>query len=231
MTSHRNGRAPYGLVLGIASASVLIASSAPVSAQQPNFFEMLFGVQRQAAPAPAPAPYYRGQSAYGYSDRSYYRRQRSEQRRALRMKTRYAALPRADDLKSDISGKQPVDQQAILDNPTKAILEDKTLRPGDIVIMPNGPKVFTGGSQKTHRMAEFEDVKHSRFIDKKTRFQLIAMMVPIGAMPADQARKVMKVKLKLAQEDEIKAIEAKNEPTDQQMQTMRKIMPWKRPVE
>ncbi|GLS44338.1 hypothetical protein [Methylobacterium brachythecii] len=224
MNSPRKGSARRAVALGFASASLLLATAVGVNAQDGGFFEMLFGTQRQAAPAPAPS--YGSPGVFG--DRSY-RRYRSERRRALR--TRYAALPRTDDLKSDISGKQPVDQQAIQDNPTKAILEDKTLRPGDIVVMPAGPKVFVGGSQKIHRMSEFEDVKSSRFIDKKTRFQLIAMMVPIGAMPADQARKVMKVRLKLAQDDEIKAIEAKNEPTDQQMQTMRKIMPWKRPVE
>jgi hypothetical protein len=197
-----------------------------VQAQEGGFFEMLFGTQRQAAPAPAPS--YGTPTAYGDG---YYRRHRSERRRALRMKTRYAALPRPEKVDSDISGKQPVDQKAIQDNPTKAILEDKTLRAGDIVVMPNGPKVFTGSSQKVHRAGDFEDVKYSRFLDKKTRGQLVAMMVPIGAMPADQARKVMKIKLKLAQEDEIKAVEAKNdvktEAADQKAPAMRKIMPWK----
>ncbi|GEP11379.1 hypothetical protein [Methylobacterium gnaphalii] len=221
MSLYRTGRTPRAFALGVVSASLLLTTAVGVNAQEGGFFEMLFGGQRQAAPAPAVAP------SHDYADRSVYRRQRTERRRALRVKTRYAALPRAESITEEISGKQPVDQKAIQDNPTKAILEDKTLRPGDIVVMPAGPKVFVGNSQKNHRMSEFEDVKHSRFVDKKTRFQLLAMMVPIGAMPADQARKVMKVKLKLAHTDEIKAVEAKNETTDQQMRTMRKIMPWK----
>ncbi|GEP00110.1 hypothetical protein [Methylobacterium haplocladii] len=210
---------PRRLAVCIASVGLVFATAASVQAQDGgNFFEMLFGGQtRQVAPAPV--------EAYGFGDGSR-RRYRSERRHAWKVKTRYAALPRAEAVDPDkITGKQPVDQKAILANPTKAILEDKTLRPGDIVVMPGGPKVFTGGADKRHRMSDFEDVKHSRMIDRKTRGQLLAMMVPLGAMPAEQARKVMAVKLKLATQDEIEAAEAGT--TTKEATGPRMIMPWK----
>ncbi len=221
MRSHRTVRTPRRLAVAFASTGLVLMMCACVQAQDGgSFFDMLFGVQpRQVAPA---APAFGGQRGYGDG----YRRYRSERRQSWRPKTRYVALPRAETVDPDkITGKQPVDQKAILDNPTKALLEDKTLRPGDIVVMPGGPKVFTGGSDKRHRLSDFEDVKHSRMVDRKTRGQLLAMMVPLGAMPADQARKVMAVKLKLATQDEIEAAEAGTavkEATGPRM-----IMPWK----
>ncbi|GJE54675.1 MULTISPECIES: hypothetical protein [Methylobacterium] len=224
MRLHWNARARKPLAVGLAAAGLIVMTVGVHAQDGGSFFDMLFGAQpRQAAPV---APAYGGQGAYGDG---YRRRARSDRRHAWKLKTRYAALPRAEAVKGDpdkILGKQPVDQKAILDNPTKALLEDKTLRPGDIVVMPGGPKVFTGGSEKRHRMSDFEDVKHSRMVDRKTRGQLLAMMVPLGAMPADQARKVMAVKLKLATQDEIEAAEA-GSALKEATAGPRMIMPWK----
>jgi hypothetical protein len=72
-------------------------------------------------------------------------------------------------------------------------------------VMPSGPKVFTGRDNRgrgakaaRHRMSDFEDVKHARTISAKTRRQIMAMMLPHGAMPADEARKVLAKARRLA---------------------------------
>ena len=213
------------LALAVASSAAIMLTAATVRAQDGGggFFDQLFGVQRQAV-----APSYDRNGLFDYAYRDERRRWRAERARRSyayrqRLKTRYAALPKGDAV-DRIAGKQPVDQKAIADNPTKAILDDKTLRPGDIVILPGGPKVYTGGSEARRRLSDFEPVKTSRFLDKKTRQQLLAMMTPVGAMPADQARKAMTVKLKLAQPDEIASVEAN---AAAEPKSPRVIMPWK----
>lgn len=207
------------LSLALVSSVFVLTTAAAVHAQG-SFFDMFFGVQ----PRPAPV------QVQPREHRSYGQARARRHVRSERPKGRYAALPRPESVKADpdkITGKQPVDQKAILANPTAALLKDETLRAGDIVVMPAGPKVFTGSRAKKHRMSEFEDVKHSRLIDRKTRQTLLAMMVPVGAMPAHEARKAMAMKRKLAPPEDIAEVEAEArneagaEPTP-----LRVIVPW-----
>ncbi|BAU91230.1 hypothetical protein MPPM_2625 [Methylorubrum populi] len=191
-TPPRSGRR-FALVL--ASSALVLSTVAGVHAQEGGLgglFQQLFA-PRQAAPAPAPVvPSYGGGEV---NERYRWRRHRGTAERS-RPKVRYAALPK--DEGTGISGKQPVDSKAIAANPTAALLRDETLRPGDIVVMPSGPKVFMGRSDRgrgakaaRHRMSDFEDVKQSRTINAKTRRQLMAMMLPHGAVPAEEARKLL----------------------------------------
>lgn len=224
----RTRRAGRRLALGLASGALILATVA-ADAQDRSFWDQLFRPEAQSAPV-QPTYERRAPSAYGAD--AGYRSRRATRGRARReaVKTRYAALPKAVTVKEEadgVSGKQFVDQKAIADNPTKAILNDRTLRAGDIVVLPSGPKVFTGFSDKRHRLSEFEDVKHSRLVDRKTRQQLLAMMVPVGAMPADQARKVMALKVKLAPPEEIAAVDAKGDTEAGEPTQPRVIMPWK----
>lgn len=107
----------------------------------------------------------------------------------LNVRTRYAALPQAEPLKVRISDRQvPIDMSK---GPTAALLKDDTLRPGDIVVMPGGARVFSGEPGKSHKMRDFERIEQSQLVDRKTRNLLAAMMVPIGALPAQEARKAM----------------------------------------
>ncbi|MBB2959655.1 hypothetical protein [Methylobacterium sp. R2-1] len=233
-TSPRSGRR-FALVL--ASSALVFSTAAGVHAQEGGLgglFQQLFAPQ-QAAPAPSPAApvygsgevneRYRWRRHRGTAERS-----RPKMRYAALPKVRYAALPK--DEGGGISGKQPVDAKAIAANPTAALLRDETLRPGDIVVMPSGPKVFMGREDRgrgakaaRHRMSDFEDVKHSRTIDVKTRRKLMAMMLPQGAMPADEARKVLAKARRLAPQETI-------EPLDQQARAetgpslARVISPW-----
>ena len=49
---------------------------------------------------------------------------------------------------------------------TKAVallMQDPTLRPGDVVMFPEGPKVFTGSSGR-HNRADFQDIERSKAV-------------------------------------------------------------------
>ena len=227
-TLPRSGRR-FALVL--ASSALILSTVAGVHAQEGGLgglFQQLFA-PHQAAPTPAPpapATFYGGGEV---NERYRWRRHRSTTERS-RPKVRYAALPKEDG--DGISGKQPVDAKAIAANPTAALLRDETLRPGDIVVMPGGPKVFLGSEGRgrgtkaaRHRISDFEDVKRSHSIDAKTRRQLLAMMVPHGAMPADEARKVLAKARRLAPPDEIASL---NRQARAEMGTAptRIVSPW-----
>jgi hypothetical protein len=76
-----------------------------------------------------------------------------------------------------------------LANPAEALLRDPTLRKGDIVVLREGPKVFTGAAQAVHRVTDFEDAHRSKVISSDLRKRLAAMTTPAGARPADEARR------------------------------------------
>ncbi|GAB6844119.1 hypothetical protein HNR00_001647 [Methylorubrum rhodinum] len=218
----RSGRR---VALVLASSALVLSTVAGVHAQEDGFsgvFGHLFGGTPRQTVAPAPAPVQAAPSYYGggeVNERYRWRRHARGAERRAKPKVRYAALPNAEDV-SGVSGKQPVDQKAIAANPTAALLRDETLRPGDIVVMPNGPKVFLGHEERgrgakanRHRMSDFEDVRNSRSVDSKTRKQLLAMMVPQGAMPAEEARKALAKARRLAPKEEIETLtrQARNE--------------------
>lgn len=209
--------------LVLASSALVLSTVVGVHAQEAGlgglFGHLFGGTPRQAE---QPAPVQAAPSAYGggeVNERYRWRRNARGAERRNKPKVRYAALPKAEDV-SGVSGKQPVDQKAIAANPTAALLRDETLRPGDIVVMPNGPKVFLGHEERgrgskaaRHRMSDFEDVRSARSLDSKTRKQLLAMMVPHGAMPAEEARKALAKARRLAPKEEIETLtrQARNE--------------------
>ncbi len=209
-------------IVGAAAGAVVMTTAVNVQAQDAfgGFFGQLFG----ARPAqPTVAPVYRSGPSRRYDPFARYRAgpptERYEQayrsRRSLRAarapKSSYAALPQPGKEKFDsdkLAGKQFVDQKAINADPTAALLTDPTLRPGDIAVMPEGPKVFTGstGRRKAsgvrHKLRDFADVSKSGVVDKKTRQLLVSMMVPIGALPAHEARKYLAKLRKIVPDDD-----------------------------
>jgi hypothetical protein len=68
-----------------------------------------------------------------------------------------------------------------LGDPVAALMKDSTLRGGDIVVLPDGPKVFKGGRTTPHRLSDFENVRRTKLVGEKTRRQLTAM--PVQSRP------------------------------------------------
>ena len=178
-----------------------------------DLFDLLFAPARPAQQvAPAPTADHRLRLPAGPAlDPEAPRRQRP--------KIRYAALPKSEPLQIKVTDRQtPLDMKA---GPAAAFMKDETLRPGDIVVMKDGPKVFVGRPDDRHTARDFESIGRSDFIDRRTRNQLAAMMLPIGAMPADQARKMMAAG---AQGD---ARQRRPVRRGRRLTAMRVINPWK----
>lgn len=167
-----------------------------------GFFQSLFGSPQAAPPseaAPVAAPAASAGPQTLSPSRVYGRRHaRRADGAPVRAKVRYAALPRPEpvaprkvraavpELSSD--RQRPLDMSA---GPSAALLKDPTLRPGDIVVLPDGAHVFKGTAGKRHTMRDFEEVSRSALVDRKTRARLAAMVAPAGALPASEARRVM----------------------------------------
>lgn len=113
---------------------------------------------------------------------------------ARKLKTRYVSLPNGEEVGREATRKSTDGRAAELAKAGEiqaALLLDKTLRAGDIVITAQGPKVFVGRDRDRHRLDDFEDTARSNRIDAKTRQLLTAMVAPRGALAADEARTLM----------------------------------------
>jgi len=226
MTRMGMGAGLHRSIMVLAASGVLLSASTGAQANEDGLgglFQRLFSSEPQAqAVQPAqPAP----QAAFSQQRRlrtwrQYYGR-RSAQRpegTRLRPKIRYASLPKpqTEPLKIRITDRQvPLDMK---DGAAQAFLKDKTLRPGDIVVLQDGARVFTGSPDKPHSVKDFASIGRSDFIDRHTRTKLAAMMVPIGAMTADEARK------RMAQSTTLPSVAST--PVQVQASAMRIIYPW-----
>jgi hypothetical protein len=176
---------PRRAVLALTAFGLMAGTAA--HAQDGGLFEALFGRPQAAPQQQAPQPQVQV-PAYGHGyDDGYRRRARRVER--PRPRTRYTALHKPEPLKVKITDRQtPLDMSA---GPAAALMRDETLRPGDIVILKSGPQVFTGSVEKRHTMRDFEPAQSSPLVGKQTRRQLAAMVTPVGALPADEARRVL----------------------------------------
>jgi hypothetical protein len=207
---------PRRALVLLASASLLVGTVASVHAQDSgglgSLFQQLFGgggTQQAAPPSEIQMP----------SPERYYgrRHDRRAEGARLRPKIRYAALPKPEPLKLKVTDRQtPLDMKA---GPAAALLRDETLRPGDIVVLKDGARVFNGTPDKQHAMHEFEPVDRSSQVDRKTRRLLAAMIAPVGALPADEARKAL-ARLRKAPRNEAPAAQ------QAEVASMRVIYPW-----
>lgn len=196
----------------IAAAGLLGGTAIRAQAAEVGFLEMLFGARpapQQAQPAPSPAPAY----APSYSRR--YTPRLGAARRHFQ--TRYAALPvRIRVKEADVSPRQvSIDMK---NGATAALLKDETLRPGDIVVLNSGARVFTGDPDKRHAIRDFEPVQSSRYVSKGTRKVLAGLFTPVGATPAQAARRMV------AQSSKAAAPVATPIPAEKT--AMRVINPW-----
>jgi hypothetical protein len=54
------------------------------------------------------------------------------------------------------------------------VMADSTLQKGDIVVFPDGPRVYRGGGGSTHRASDFEDLRASRLVSEGIRKTVLA---------------------------------------------------------
>ena len=200
--------------LAIIAGALLVGTAVRTEAAEVGFLEMLFGAKPAAQQSPAAAP----SASPGLPNYAYGRRSTPRLGAARRhFQTRYAALPlRIRAKEPEVSPRQiPIDMRA---GATAALLKDETLRPGDIVVLHSGAKVFTGDPEKRHALRDFEPVQNSRMVSKGTRRVLAGLFTPVGSMPAQEARRMMA--------RASKAAEPVATPIPAQKTAMRIINPW-----
>ena len=134
-------------------------------------------------------------------DRPHVRRSRVPERvrhvsvpRPMPARIRRASLPDLAPLPKHKSSEPPAAKESVREegktklvprkptgDPVAALMKDATLRRGDIVVLPDSPKVFKGGRTTPHRLSDFEDVRRTKLVGEKTRRQLTAMPVQPSA--------------------------------------------------
>ena len=76
--------------------------------------------------------------------------------------------------------KKPVEPRkpGQLDNPVPALLGDSTLRPGDMVMFPDGLRVFTGKPGNQHKLADFKPLAQAKKALSRDMRKLVANLLP-----------------------------------------------------
>jgi hypothetical protein len=65
-----------------------------------------------------------------------------------------------------------------IDNPVPELLADSTLRPGDMVMFPDGLRVFAGRSEGPHKLSDFKPVAQAgKLLTQETR-KLVKHLLP-----------------------------------------------------
>jgi len=70
-----------------------------------------------------------------------------------------------------------------MDNPLPALLAGSTLQPGDLVMFPDGLRVFTGKPGGQHKLADFKPLSQAGKALPRSMRKLIAHLLP-GENPA-----------------------------------------------
>jgi hypothetical protein len=76
--------------------------------------------------------------------------------------------------------KEPVEPKPMgeIANPVPALLADSTLRPGDMVMFPDGLRVFTGKPGGTHKLTDFKPLAQAgKHLSRATR-KLVQHLLP-----------------------------------------------------
>jgi hypothetical protein len=101
--------------------------------------------------------------------------------RARLAKPRAVSRPREEREEREEAAKpvMPVAARPIgeVSNPVPALLADKTLRPGDIVVFPDGPRIFKGQPGGRHALADFVKIASAKGLPQPARKIVSAMLV------------------------------------------------------
>jgi hypothetical protein len=183
----------------LAVALILPVMVGPVPAQAQGLFGFLRALTQPAAPAPAPQP-------FGYQPDSAL----EQPQRKARPRLKPVAVEQAEI-------KKPVEPKPVgeIPNPVPALLADNTLRPGDMVMFPDGLRVFTGKPGGPHKLADFKPLAQAgKHLSRETR-KLVAHLLPAGniAWSTDAVRSGGKL---AANTDDVTITGSVNRPSNRQ---------------
>ena len=132
-------------------------SAAPACAQ--NIFDFFRALSQPPAPVPAYQPFDH--------------RSPAPERRRPRARPKPVPVEQTE-AKKPVEPRSPGD----MDNPVPALLSDSTLRSGDLVMFPDGLRVFTGRVGSQHTMADFKPLAQAgKALSRATR-KLVAHLLP-----------------------------------------------------
>lgn len=147
-------------VLTLALTLPIALSAVPAQAQ--GIFGLFRAFSQPAAPAPAP-------QSFGYQPDPGL----EQPRRKARPRPKPVAVVESE-IKKPIEPKPPGETS----NPVPALLADSTLRPGDMVMFPDGLRVFTGKPGGSHKLADFKPLAQAgKHLSRATR-KLVARLLP-----------------------------------------------------
>jgi hypothetical protein len=147
-------------VLSVALIFPFLISVVPAQAQ--GIFGLFRAFSQPAAPTPSPQPFeYRPDPAL------------EQPRRKTRPRPKPVAV-------EQVEIKKPVEPRPVgeITNPVPALMADSTLRPGDMVMFPDGLRVFTGKPRGSHKLADFKPLAQAgKHLSRATR-KLVAHLLP-----------------------------------------------------
>lgn len=161
ISTTRSGRATYALGLVVLVASLGVGASRTVRAEDSGFWDTV-----RASSG------FRGAPRSSWFPRLGYERRGVAARRAARATKRQIKVA---DPTPQPPPKPP--DPAKRPNPLVTLLNDPTLRSGDIVMFPDGPRVFRGRHGAEHEYADFVKVSKAKDVPSSTRKALAAMSV------------------------------------------------------
>jgi hypothetical protein len=143
-------------------ALVLVLAIGAVPAQAQGLFDFLRGLS-QPVPA-APVPQAVDAQSNSFDDRP--RRKSSVQPKPAPVEV--------------LQVKPPIEPRPLgeIDNPFPALLADSTLQPGDMVMFPDGLRVFTGRVGSRHKVSDFTPLAQAgKAVSRQTR-KLVSKLRP-----------------------------------------------------
>lgn len=152
-------KATLGL-LGVSLAMPLAIGIVPARAQ--GLFDFLRGFTQPVPAAPPPQPVELQPNSFD-----------DQPRRRSSARPRPAPVE-VLQVKAPIQARHPGD----MDNPFPALLADSTLRPGDMVMFPDGLRVFTGRVGSRHKVSDFTPIARAgKALSRETR-KLVSNLHP-----------------------------------------------------
>jgi hypothetical protein len=145
----------------IAVAFVLPFATAAVPAQAQDIFGFFRALTSPVAPVPAYQP-------FEYSPGPAIERPRKARARQKPVPVEQAAI------ETPVKPRPPGE----IANPFPAVLADSTLRPGDMVMFPDGLRVFTGRSGGQHNLVDFVPLSRAGKAVPRTTRKLVANLHP-----------------------------------------------------